>query len=435
MSIYLIVSAEQEYKTKKLKILWLLEYIIIEIRKCLFSFLLIMACFSLHAQTSTCIFKDTLLKIDFGTAKNPQEFNLSSLQNYNRDFTNCPKDGYYSYSTQTADCFKGDWITLTEDHTPNDNEGKMFFVNASERASVFFITKLSGFKANTTYEFALWMMNLCKINGGCSPLPPDIIITLETVSGKKMISFQTGLVESSAYPHWKKYSSLFTTPADIDVIVLKMEDRTNGGCGNDFVMDDITFRECYKTEQLTKSEEAKPLAKNDIKPIPAISKKMVKEKSPEKDQLKKDTINGIKLPVKDSLKTNAKVTKIKSVNIPLPDVLVTRENPVIQKIETTSTEMLIELYDNGEIDGDTVSIYHNNQLIVSHAGLSDKPIRFKIKIDAANPHHELIMVADNLGSIPPNTSLMIITANGKRYEIFISSSEQQNAKLIIDLKE
>jgi len=45
------------------------------------------------------------------------------------------------------------------------------------------------------------------------------------------------------------------------------------------------------------------------------------------------------------------------------------------------------------------------------------------------------MVANNLGSIPPNTSIMIITANNKRYEVFISSSEQENAKVVIDLKE
>ena len=97
--------------------------------------------------------------------------------------------------------------------------------------------------------------------------------------------------------------------------------------------------------------------------------------------------------------------------------------------------MMIDLYDNGEIDGDTVSIYHNNELIISRAGLSDKPIHFQIKVDAMQPHHELVMVANNLGSIPPNTSVMIITVNDKRYEVHISSSEQKNAKVVIDLKE
>ena len=121
--------------------------------------------------------------------------------------------------------------------------------------------------------------------------------------------------------------------------------------------------------------------------------------------------------------------------IALPRPIASRANPVIKQIETAASELLIELYDNGQIDGDTVSIYHNNQLLVSRAGLSDKPLKIKITVDAQQPHHELIMVAENLGSIPPNTSLMIVTAKDKRYEIFISSSEQKNAKIVIDLKE
>ena len=92
------------------------------------------------------------------------------------------------------------------------------------------------------------------------------------------------------------------------------------------------------------------------------------------------------------------------------------------------------MYDNGEIDGDTVSIYHNNKLIVSNAKLSQKPITFRISVNADNPHHELVMVAENLGSIPPNTSLMIVTTATKRYQVFISSTEQKNGRVIFDLK-
>jgi hypothetical protein len=97
--------------------------------------------------------------------------------------------------------------------------------------------------------------------------------------------------------------------------------------------------------------------------------------------------------------------------------------------------MIIDLYDNGQIDGDTVTIYHNNVMIVSGAALSEKPISFKIRVDENQPHHELVMVANNLGSIPPNTSLMIIRINGQRYDVFISSSEQKNAKVVIDLED
>ena len=116
-------------------------------------------------------------------------------------------------------------------------------------------------------------------------------------------------------------------------------------------------------------------------------------------------------------------------------MLVKRENPVVKQLTTSGGEMIVDLYDNGQIDGDTVTIYHNNALVVSRAGLSEKPISFHITIDSKQPHHELVMVANNLGSIPPNTSVMIIRINGKRYDVFISSTEQKNAKVVIDLEQ
>jgi len=66
--------------------------------------------------------------------------------------------------------------------------------------------------------------------------------------------------------------------------------------------------------------------------------------------------------------------------------------------------------------------------------LSQKPISVTIGVSPSESHHEIIMVAENLGSIPPNTSVMIITTAGNRYELFISSSEQKNAKVVFDLK-
>ena len=108
---------------------------------------------------------------------------------------------------------------------------------------------------------------------------------------------------------------------------------------------------------------------------------------------------------------------------------------MVKQLETEAGEIRLELYDNGEIDGDTVSIYHNNVLLISQARLSQKPITFRVNVNAANPYHELVMVAENLGSIPPNTSVMIITAGTKRYQVFISSTEQKNAKVVLNLKE
>jgi len=112
-----------------------------------------------------------------------------------------------------------------------------------------------------------------------------------------------------------------------------------------------------------------------------------------------------------------------------------RKTDVIRSIYIQSDSLVLSLYDNGEIDGDTVTIYHNNKLVVSHKRISQNPVTLNIMVNRDQPHHELVMVADNLGSIPPNTSLMIVTAGAKRYEVFISSTKQKNAKVVLDLKE
>ncbi|MEO6490419.1 MAG: hypothetical protein ABIO04_10800 [Ferruginibacter sp.] len=400
--------------------------------KYLIIFCFILTSCTLLAQTpAECIFRDTLFRIDFGNSRSAQEFNLRSLKNYQRAYNNCPDDGFYSYSTETSECFNGDWITLREDHTPGDVGGKMFFVNAAYNSSAFFVANLSGFKPNTTYEFGVWMMNLRKLYGGCIPIPPDIIISLESPEGKKVTAFQTGKISPSGNPSWKKYFALFSTPADITSLTIKMVDITDGGCGNDFTMDDITFRECYPVEPFVVLLPPEP-KKQEPKPVTVA--KPIKEQVKETPPLKTEKLEVAKKVKPETARDEKQITRAKPVVIPVPDVIVSRANPIIKSIETQTADMLVELYDNGQIDGDTVSIYHNNQLIVTKAGLSEKPISFKISVDKNDPHHELIMVADNLGSIPPNTSLMIITGNGKRYEIFISSSEQKNAKLVIDLK-
>ncbi len=124
----------------------------------------------------------------------------------------------------------------------------------------------------------------------------------------------------------------------------------------------------------------------------------------------------VKTPAPPSIKT-----------LPKPEVLKSRSNEIVKTITTHSKEFKIDLYDNGEIDGDRISVYHNNELIVSNKTLTDKPISFTIKADENASVHEFVMVAENLGSIPPNTALMIVTAGNQRYELFITSTEQKNA--------
>lgn len=117
---------------------------------------------------------------------------------------------------------------------------------------------------------------------------------------------------------------------------------------------------------------------------------------------------------------------------PLPKVLVERENKLIKTIQVEEENIQVDLFDNGTIDNDTISVFHNNKLVIKHGRLSFNPISLKIKCSPEDKIHELVVVAENLGEIPPNTALMVITAGKKRYEVFLSSNESRNAKVVIE---
>ncbi|MGC4034952.1 MAG: hypothetical protein QM764_03250 [Chitinophagaceae bacterium] len=118
---------------------------------------------------------------------------------------------------------------------------------------------------------------------------------------------------------------------------------------------------------------------------------------------------------------------IKKHDLPTPPVLKSRENNLVQTITAGTRTVQVKIYDNGEIDDDTISVYLDKKLVLSKQRLSASPLIVNIKMDDDDAEHELVMVADNLGRIPPNTSLMVVYAGDKRYEVRITSNETNNA--------
>jgi hypothetical protein len=101
----------------------------------------------------------------------------------------------------------------------------------------------------------------------------------------------------------------------------------------------------------------------------------------------------------------------------------------IKEIKVDTGIIRLDFYDNAQIDGDTISVLLNNQVIVSHHRLAFKPITLEIKVDLAHPEQEVTMVGENQGEIPPNTALLIITAGKKRYQLYLASTEKKNAQV------
>jgi hypothetical protein len=142
--------------------------------------------------------------------------------------------------------------------------------------------------------------------------------------------------------------------------------------------------------------------------------------------------NNIDIPkVKDSLTVKVPDIKNQAATVKPPvvlaDVLKTRTNELMKSLVVHDPDVTVKLYDNGEIDDDTISVFFDNKLVLSKKKLTASPLIVKLKMDEQDASHELVMVAENLGRIPPNTSLMIVEAGEQRFEVRITSNEQKNA--------
>ena len=139
---------------------------------------------------------------------------------------------------------------------------------------------------------------------------------------------------------------------------------------------------------------------------------------------------------KSTSNVKAAVPEIKKsvATIFTPKVLVQRENFLIKRIITSEPNIKVELFDNGTIDNDTISLYHNNEQVIKKGKLNYQPLTYSFNCGSEPISHELILVAENLGEIPPNTAIMVVTIGKKRQEIFLTSDEKKNAKIIIDYK-
>ncbi|HMK02911.1 MAG TPA: hypothetical protein VK489_01915 [Ferruginibacter sp.] len=103
-----------------------------------------------------------------------------------------------------------------------------------------------------------------------------------------------------------------------------------------------------------------------------------------------------------------------------------RNSNLIKTIAIENETFNVDLYDNGDIDGDSISLFFNGKLLIANKRLSDKAITLKLNVDETRDMNELIMYAENLGSIPPNTALMVVTDGTSRYEVRISSDLQKS---------
>jgi len=119
------------------------------------------------------------------------------------------------------------------------------------------------------------------------------------------------------------------------------------------------------------------------------------------------------------------------VSCPPGKIVLTREaSSIFNEIKVDTGNLRLDFYDNAEIDGDIISVMVDDKMVVTHQMLTAKPITVFTRIDFVNNVHEVVMIAENEGAIPPNTALLIVTAGQKRYRLFLSSDVDQKKILV-----
>ncbi|MFN2457313.1 MAG: hypothetical protein ABR502_03835 [Chitinophagaceae bacterium] len=190
-----------------------------------------------------------------------------------------------------------------------------------------------------------------------------------------------------------------------------------------------------KTNPNTKTATTKPPITKPIAKVPAAktpikttttktqNKPPVTTKAPVAKPKTVDTKKSIPVIAKEEPQKSTPVRTVPQI----PAITRSRTNELVQTINVQSEEIVVRLYDNGEIDGDTISVYLDNKLVLASKRLTAAPLTITLKKDKDDVEHVLVMVAENLGSIPPNTSLMVVYDGEKRYHVRITSTEQKNA--------
>src|SRR5450631_3155532 len=106
----------------------------------------------------------------------------------------------------------------------------------------------------------------------------------------------------------------------------------------------------------------------------------------------------------------------------------TNRTKILQNVIPVKGDSIeLRFYDNAEIDGDSIAVFLNGHLLQEHILLAEQAYIMKIAVADLQSDNELVMVAENLGTIPPNTSLMVAIVEDKRYEAHLQSTEGTSA--------
>ena len=172
-----------------------------------------------------------------------------------------------------------------------------------------------------------------------------------------------------------------------------------------------------KSSQIAVSEQKKPVVQPVVEKKPVTTDRAAEQK----------VINAVS--IKPVIQNTESVTAKE-----LPSIVSQRKNTTIQSLYFKNDSLVLSLYDNGIVDGDTVSVYMNGENIISRQKLKEAATKKTIYISSNMDSVQLVLFADNLGTIPPNTGLLTVRDGDDVYQVRFSADLQTNASIILRRK-
>lgn len=152
---------------------------------------------------------------------------------------------------------------------------------------------------------------------------------------------------------------------------------------------------------------------------------------------KESTVNNKVLKKENALVINSgqNIIQKQVVKTPAAAEIKSRQIETIQTVEIAHDSLVLTLYDNGTVDGDTVSVLINGKVVWPRVGLLATATNKTIHLDPGDGDSLIVvMYAENLGSIAPNTGLLVVRDGDKNYEIRFSGDLQKNSAIILKRK-
>lgn len=188
-------------------------------------------------------------------------------------------------------------------------------------------------------------------------------------------------------------------------------------------------------DKLLHAQQAKDeLAKQRLAQEELAKEQNAKDELAKRQQAQEELANAQKAKDELERKKNAEdeLAKIQKANPTAASDLSNRKLETIKTVEISQDSLQLTLYDNGTVDGDTVTVLLNGKVIWPRVGLLATPINKTIYLTPEmGDSISIIMYAENLGSIPPNTGLLIIREAKNIYYIQFSGDLNKNSKIIL----